>query len=170
MTIRAVRAGIVVVALAILWGRPAVAQTADPAFEEDVKTLMEITGAAALGQQMATMVSGQILDAMKKAQPDIPDRAMVVAKETLDAEFATAFKGPDGIIAKTVTIYMRHFTHDDVRGLLVFYRTELGQKLIAKMPTLAKEGGEAGQAWMMANLGRITEALQARLKAEGLIK
>src|SRR5205809_7743607 len=82
--------------VAILAARPVVAQTIEPSLRADIEKLLDESGASKMGPQMASMVSSQILDAMKKSRPDIPDRAIAVAKEVLDAEFATAFSAPDG--------------------------------------------------------------------------
>lgn len=167
---RASWAAVIAVTMAMVYARSVSAQTLDPSFEADIKALMDATGAVALGTQMASLISGQIIDAMQKAQPNMPERAFALAKEVLDAEFAKAFAAPDGLIASLIPIYARHFTPDEVRGLLAFYRTDLGKKTVTTMPTLMQEGAAAGQTWMMANIGRITAVLQERLKAEGLIK
>src|SRR5262245_14083150 len=91
--------------VALLSGRPAGGQTIDPAFEADLKALMEITGAAAIGTQMATLTADQFLIGLRKAQPQIPERAGEIIKEVLNAEFAKAFEGPDGLMPQLIAIY-----------------------------------------------------------------
>jgi hypothetical protein len=44
-----------------------------------------------------------------------------------------------------VAIYARNFTTAELRDIAAFYRTETGQKLLAKMPALANESMAAGQ-------------------------
>jgi hypothetical protein len=44
-------------------------------------------------------------------------------------------------------IYARNFTAEEMRGMMAFYQTSLGQKLLQKMPTIAQESLTAGQAW-----------------------
>ena len=150
--------------------RPASAQTADGAFQADLDKLLEVTGSAKIGQQTASVISGQILDALRKKKPDIPERAIEIAKDVLDSEFAKAFEGPDGLNAQVASIYRKHFSADDVKGLLAFYNTDLGKKTIAVMPLVIQEAAVAGQAWAEKHMPRITETLQARLRQEGLIK
>lgn len=170
MTSRRWRVRVIVLATALLFCRPASGQTIDPSFEADIKTLMELTGAAALGTQMASLASRQVFDAMRRSQPNVSERAIEVAREVLDAEFAKAFSAPDGVTPKMVAIYAQHFTQDDVRSLIAFYRSDLGRKVVSEMPALTREGAAAGEMWMRANIGRISATLQERLKAEGLIK
>jgi hypothetical protein len=85
--------------LALLAFAPSVnAQTKDDAFRRDIGKLLEVTGASALGTQMATMMSNQVIDSMSRAQPNLPERVVVIVKETLNTEFARAFNAPDGLL------------------------------------------------------------------------
>src|SRR5262245_62030388 len=97
---------------------PARAQAIDDAFRADIEKLLEVTSAAPMGSQAASMVFGQVVAGLKKSQPQIPDRALDVTKEVFDAEFAKAFTGPDGLTAQMIGIYAKYFTHDDVRALI----------------------------------------------------
>ena len=167
------RAALVVIVLftACLAARPVLAQTTiDPAFRADIEKLLDESGAARMGPQMASMVSAQILDGMKKARPDIPERAIVLAKEVLDTEFATAFTAPDGLRSRLVMVYAKHVTPEDVRGLLAFYESAIGKKMVSLQPVLFQDGAAAGQDWVKENLPHIQQALQSRLRAEGFIK
>lgn len=51
------------------------------------------------------------------------------------------------LLARMVPIYQKHFTADEVSGLLKFYRSPLGQKVITEMPLTMAEGMKVGQAW-----------------------
>jgi len=145
-------------------------QTIEPSFRSDIQKLMEVTGAAQMGAQAASLVSGQIIDGLKKSQPSIPDGAIAVVKQVLDEEFAKAFSGPDSINEQLVAIYAKHFTQEDVRGLLTFYSSDLGKKLVAAMPAVFQESAAAGQQWAQTQMPRIATTLQTRLRAEGFIK
>lgn len=145
------------------------AQAADDAFRKDIERLLDVTGSSKMGVQMATMASGQILDALAK-RSDIPPKAVELAKAVLNEEFGKAFEGPDGLNAQIAGVYARHFSHDEVLGLLAFYDTPLGRKMIAVSPALLQEAGAVGQTWAEKNMPRIGAAVDARLRAEGFIK
>jgi hypothetical protein len=156
---------------ALLSQAPAVsAQTIDPSYRADVEKLLEMTGSTQLANQFMSIFTRQFVDGFKKAQPSMPDRALEVIKEVLDSEFARLFQGPDSIIEEYVTIYAKHFTHDEIRGLLAFYSTDLGKKVIVSMPVILQEGATVGQQWAEKQMPRIGSLLQARLRAEGFIK
>jgi hypothetical protein len=44
-------------------------------------------------------------------------------------------------------VYARTFTVEEIRQLIVFYRTPVGQKLLEKLPTVMQESMSIGQAW-----------------------
>ena len=54
-------------------------------------------------------------------------------------------------------LYARNFTPDEIRDLVVFYRSPTGQKLIDRMPIVAKESMEIGHLQT-----RIAEELRKR--------
>jgi hypothetical protein len=62
----------------------------------------------------------------------------------LTTEFGRMFQGPDSVMPRVVDIYVKHFTHDEVRALLDFYTTPVGRKVIRVMPIGSGElGGRA---------------------------
>lgn len=157
----------VVVVLTQAW--VANGQTVDESFRSDVRKLLEVTGAAQLGAQAASLMSGQLLETIRMSQPSIPDRVLEVAKQVLDSEFAKAFDGPGGLTEQMVAVYANHFTHEDVRGLLAFYSSALGKKTVTAMPAIFQEGAAVGQKWAETQTPRVADVLQRRLRAEGLI-
>ncbi|HXG57340.1 MAG TPA: DUF2059 domain-containing protein [Vicinamibacterales bacterium] len=76
---------------------------------------------------------------------------------------------PDGLMANIVSVYAKHFSAEDVRGLVAFYNTDVGKKLIAMMPKLLQESMEVSQKWAERETPRIIGVLDARLKKEGII-
>lgn len=54
-----------------------------------------------------------------------------------------------------IALYARHFSHDDIKGLLAFYQSDVGKKAIEVMPTLSREGAAIGERWARTNMSRI---------------
>ena len=147
----------------------AAAQAIDPSYRADTEELLRMTGAAQLGAQFVNIMYGQILEDLKQSQPNAPTRMLEVIRQVLEEEFNRAFSGPD-FISRTVAIYARHFTHEDVRGLLTFYRSELGRKVIGVMPSVLQESMAVGQQWGQEIMPGVMGTLEQRLRSEGFIK
>jgi len=159
---------LLVLASVLALAMPARGQALDAAFQSDIEALLDATGSAQMRQQVMILMNGQLLGALKKARPDVPDRVVEIAKEVLNSEFARAWEGPDGLNAQMVSIYATHFTSEDVRGLLAFYRSDIGKKMVGLTPVLFQEIMAAGQQWAERRMPSVSATLQARLIAEGL--
>lgn len=147
----------------------AAGQAIDEPLRADIRQLMDVMGATQQGAQMASAMATQTLETLRRAQPDMPERAVAIVEQTLREEFPKMFEGPDGLTEQLVAIYASHFTRDDVRGLLAFYRSDLGKKTLTTMPTILRETLQAGQRTAERKVPRMMELLQQRLKDERLI-
>jgi uncharacterized protein len=147
---------------------PARAQDIDPAIRADIEKLLAVTGVASNGARLATTVGNQLIDTMRRQQPQMPPRIGEIIKEVLGAEFTRAFTDPM-VHGALVRIYAAHFSRTEISALLDFYSTELGRKLIVVTPQLAEEAAAAGQQWATANMPRILGIVQQRLRDEKLI-
>ncbi|WP_298532349.1 DUF2059 domain-containing protein [uncultured Algibacter sp.] len=52
-----------------------------------------------------------------------------------------------GLYNKLAELYMSEFTHDEVKELIVFYKTDLGKKLAEKQLGLTQKAISFGQTW-----------------------
>ena len=156
--------------LTLALSTPARGQANDPQARADVEMLLQLTGAGTLGVQMATLFSNQFIDAVKRTQPDVPERMVTIVKEVLNAEMSKAFEPKGELMTRMAGIYARNFTPAEVKALLAFYGTDVGRKAIAVLPKLAQEGAAAGQEWAQQNMPRVLGTLEQRLRNEGLLK
>ena len=78
--------------------------------------------------------------AQRAANPQIP-------AEFWDRFLAAVRERRGELEALIVPIYARHFTTDELRQLLAFYRTPIGQKVLTEQPAIAREAMEGGREW-----------------------
>ena len=109
------------------------ASAAQPS-EQQVRQLFEVMH---MSQQFAQMNS-QMVGVMGQAVPCVPASYW---QDFIDAN------GSQVLLSRMVPIYQSHFTAADVTGLLTFYRSPLGQKVITQMPLTMAEGMKIGQQW-----------------------
>ena len=154
-------------ALLVLLGLFSTASFGDelsPAKQADIKKLLEMTGSLAVGKQMSTVVVQQMTQMLRKARPDIPERVLGVIPEEVNGVIDENMNTFEQLV---VSIYHKHFTHDEVKEMTRFYATPLGQKTIRVMPTLMNESLQAGQQWGQSLGPTLRDRIQARLKKEG---
>jgi hypothetical protein len=134
--------------LSLLFTVPAIAQvnTGDRQKTENIKQLMTIMGADKLREAMLD----QLLDGIKRNLPPADqdpktrqaiDRLMELLREEIKKSDFNSM---------TVELYDKYFTADEIKGLIQFYSSPVGQKAVQVLPTLTQEsmsrGMELGQA------------------------
>lgn len=145
----------------------ATAQAIDPAFSKDVVKLLEVNGSAAMAQQLGSLMASQLIEVIRKSQPDMPPR---VGEIIIDVLRSTIASNMSTLFVRMVPMYAKHFTHDEVTTLLAFYESGVGKKSVALAPIMMQEGSEIGQAWADGLEPGFRAELEKRFKAEGLIK
>jgi hypothetical protein len=131
----------------------------DPAKEADIRSLMELVGARDLVQDG---VNTAIEQSREKLLATVPDNDK--GQAFVNAFAATYQKklDVDQVTNQLVVFYDKHFTDDEVKGLLQFYGSPLGQKVAAEMPKINRETQAAIRA---ANTKAAKDAL-AELKQQ----
>ena len=63
-----------------------------------------------------------------------------------------------------IPIYSRHLTHEDIKGLIVFYESPLGRKMTALLPAIAQESMQVGEQWGIEVAQKVQKRLEERRK------
>jgi hypothetical protein len=118
----------------------------DPAKDADIRSLMELVGARDALQDFASHGADQMRENLLASVPasDRGQQFVNAFVESYKAKF-----NPDDATAQLVAIYDQHFTQDEIKGLLQFYGSPLGQKFAAEMPKISTEMQAANRAFSM---------------------
>ena len=119
----------------------------DPLKEADIRSLMELLGAR---DMVAEGASNAIEQAREKLRSTVPNndkgQAFVNA-------FATSYRkrfDADQVTDELASIYDKHFTEEEIKGLLQFYGSPLGQKVAMELPKIGRETQAAVRAALEA--------------------
>jgi len=116
----------------------------------DIKQLMEITGVG----KLAIQAMNQMITVFKQSDMRIPDKFWDDFISEAD---------PNELVEMCIPIYEKHFTHDEIKQLLKFYKTPIGKKVIETQPVIMQECMIAGQEWGK----KISEKIVKKLQEEG---
>lgn len=116
--------------------------------EQAIRKLMELTGAADYGDQL----SQNLLSQLEPAFPEVPDSRWPEVAESLDTSQVTE---------RVVAVYDRHFELEELRAMVEFYSTPIGQDVLQKLPLVMQESMQAGQSWGQSKAREIVEELSA---------
>jgi uncharacterized protein len=115
----------------------------NPQKDARIRELMEVTGAKDLGQQLIEAGMEQFRSSVLDSQPDNPR-----AKQFVDA-FVVRFQkhfDPDSLNERVIPIYDKYLTAEDLQGLLDYYHSPLGQRMLKVLPQVTRESQAAGFA------------------------
>jgi len=74
--------------------------------------------------------------------------------------------GQEQLLTAMIPAYQHHFSADEVEGLIKFYKSSLGQKLVAQMPATMAEAAQSGQQWGRQRTADMFSALQKQGKLD----
>ena len=115
----------------------------DPQKEARIRELMDLTGAKNLGQELIQAGMDQFRSSVQDSQPDNPR-----AKQFVDAFVARFQKhfDPNSLTDRIIPIYDKYLTDEDLKGLIAYYHSPLGQRMLKSLPELTRESQAAGFA------------------------
>ena len=122
---------------------PEASSAIDPQKEARIRELMEVTGAKGLGQQLIAAGMEQFRSSVEDSQPH-----NARAKQFVDAFVARFQKHFDAgsLTEHVIPIYDKYLTSDDLKGLLDYYRSPLGQHMLKALPEVTRESQATGFA------------------------
>ena len=123
---------------------PATQPKIDPAKEADIRKLLDLVGTKALVSQTIDSMSKSIKPLLTNSLPPGDYREKLV--DLFFAKFS-AKNDVQHLLDLAVPVYDRNFSHQEIRALIEFYQTPLGQKAITALPKVTAEMQEQGRKW-----------------------
>jgi len=73
---------------------------------------------------------------------------------------------PEDLVNMVVPVYDRNFTDAEIDGMLAFYSSPVGQKVLSKLPVVLQESMQVGQTWGQ----ELSKKIMQKLQQKGYIK
>lgn len=105
------------------------------------------------------------IDAALQAQ--IEANPQIKPLEDVMRQFLAKYMSWDYLKPGMVQMYGEAFAEPEVRELIAFYRTPLGQKMTTRMPELMQKGMALGQKAVQEHLPELQEAIAKKMKEGG---
>ena len=118
---------------------PARSKSMDPEKEADLRSLLQYVGAKDQLQSVASESAAQYREKLSASVKNVADDSkrqelITVASGSFQKNF-----DQQRALQQIAAIYDKHFTDDEIKGLLDFYSSPLGQKFAAESPKINKE-------------------------------
>jgi hypothetical protein len=116
--------------------KTALTKSIDPAKEADIRSLLELVGAKDAIQDAAGSATEQYRQKVMETSAN-SDRAQAFSNNYL-ANFQKKFDA-NAVNEELVGIYDKHFSDEEIKGLLEFYGSPLGQKVASELPKINRD-------------------------------
>jgi hypothetical protein len=157
----ALAAAVVVACLAC--GGAARAQAPSPSAIATARDLIIAKGGTAMFEPL---IPGVIESAKNSFVPTNPQ--LVPQLNQLAADLRKEYEPRRAeILDEVATIYAQHFTEQELKDLVGFYRTPLGKKLLAQEPIALDQSLKAAQAWAVRFSDEVIERFKVEMKKKG---
>jgi len=154
-------AGVVVALVAFPAGGDA--QQTSAAALQAAREIVAITGATALFNPLIPGVIGQAKNLFLQQNPGLgKDLNEITAKMREDLE--PRFNELTDEVAK---LYASHFSEAELKQLLAFYKSPIGEKLIAEQPKVGEESLKFAQDWANKLSDQVIINMRDELKKRG---
>jgi len=111
----------------------------DPAKEAAIRHLMDITQTAKMGDNVSSYFEGRVRSIISEALgPDRTTKFMETFSQKL-----TAGAPPSAVLDAMVPIYAKAFSMEEIQGLVTFYESPLGQRIVKVMPQVEEDSQNA---------------------------
>jgi len=112
----------------------------DPAKDAAIRHLMDITEVSNMGQNIQNYITQQV--------QEVAGRAVGAGKvqkfmDTFSTQF-NANASPSSVTDAMVTIYAKNFSMEDIQGLIQFYETPLGKRVVKTLPEVSQQSQRMG--------------------------
>jgi len=139
-------------------GKSAEASAEDGEISEEkeklIRELIEVSKMTRMGKQ----VMDRMFQMMKQQHPDIPEKYWTQVREDLDM---------DELVEKLIPIFDKYYTKSDLKKLLEFYKSPVGQKLVKVQPQITKEAMAVGREWGRSTAEEVVEDIRERQSESG---
>jgi hypothetical protein len=133
-----------------------------------IDELLEITGAAKIGEMMGTAVANNMITALSKQNGNLDPKIVNIIKDETGKIMHDEFIANHWLNETSYKIYHKYLTLNELREMLEFYKSPVGSKVLAVLPQITQEGMLAGQAHGQSLGPVIQKRLKARFELEGI--
>ncbi|MDQ1094863.1 MULTISPECIES: DUF2059 domain-containing protein [Chryseobacterium] len=120
---------------------------------DKVKELITLNGTFPLSKE----VEKQVISNYKKKYSHVPESAWVPIEKKINI---------DTLIQQVTDIYEKRFSEKEIDELLIFYKSEVGKKIIKNSPEMISEIQKASADWAM----KVTETINDDLEKKGYLQ
>lgn len=134
-----------------------------------IDELLDVTGAAQMGEMMGAAVANSIISSISQQSGNVDPKMVEVIQDEVALIMHEEFIASNWLNEMSYDVYHKYLTTKELKEILAFYKTPIGKKVVTVMPYVTQEAMIAGQTHGQSLGPLIQQRLQLRLQKEGFI-
>ncbi len=126
------------------------------------KQVLDLSGAAKFYDHYDQNLDA-MLSQLRQSMPGLDDATMADLKKIAVEEFNAS--RPE-MVEGAAKIYARHFSEDDLKALVAFYKSSAGQHFAGELPAVAAESMQLTVPLTQRVIGRFQQYIAAKIAAQ----
>ncbi|MBW4637443.1 MAG: DUF2059 domain-containing protein [Gloeocapsa sp. UFS-A4-WI-NPMV-4B04] len=118
----------------------------------NIKQLMALI----CGKEFSQQINSQVINGIKSEFPQVSQGFWNILLEEINN---------DELNSEMMANYSKHYTNEEIKGIIAFYQTPLGKKMIKILPKISQESIEVLQKYGI----KVAKRAIQKLEAEGYI-
>jgi hypothetical protein len=154
------------VALLLVLSLGVAAQSANPPSPQAIalaKELIVLKGGHQMFDAVVPGVIDQAKDVFLPTNPNL-NKELVEVTGKLKLEYANK---SDELFNEVAKVYATHFTEQELKEIVAFYKTPLGKKMLAEDPVAIQEGLARAKDWANDFSSQVLGKMRAEMKKKG---
>ncbi len=152
-----------VITMGLLAGSPVRAQEPSAGAIASARELVELKGGTNMFDNLIPGVIESVKNSLVPTNPNLMRELNEVAMQ-LRKDLEGRRAELNGEVAK---VYSKHFTEQELKDTIAFYKTPLGKKLIAEEPIALNESMTTAQNWANAFSDEVMTRFRTEMKKKG---
>ena len=142
-----------------------VAVADDASHRKAAKEMLVVTHAESLGAAMSEQIVSMIEQQMRGAVESLPPAELQKFQKELGRMITHDLRF-EIMQDELIEVYIATFSEQDLRDMVAFYKTPLGQKMLEKLPVVIQQSMEVGQKHALAMAPQINAKVEAFMKKQ----
>jgi len=132
------------------------ASTLNPAKEADIRRLLELTGAKKNAMEFGQQLGEYLKAMLQKSLPEGEHSPQI--GDTLISNLMARLSS-DEMIVRLIPIYDKAFSGEELKGIIRFYESAAGQRLLEATPQVMEEANNVSEKWVQELIPQIMEQM-----------
>lgn len=111
---------------------------------EDIMKMLMVSGQLEASQQIISVMTPQLVQLITQSNPQLPQDKLKELMSHIELELK---KEIPQLLKSLVPVYDKHFTHEEIKGLITFYTSPVGKRFVEKQTLVIPESMKVGELW-----------------------